>query len=116
MEWITPIGVYRKRKGFYLRSSEHGELGGPCKTILEALGWGMNTYGGEYVEIDTNVQLEELFEIMSSYNFAPLLHNLSKIIINGIEIDDQSFKNFVIWYAECRKRSSAQKTDPAAGR
>jgi len=37
-------------------------VGGPDKTISDALWDG--EYGGEYVEIDTNVTLEELFEIM----------------------------------------------------
>jgi hypothetical protein len=101
--------VYKKRKGFYLSASENGELGGPCKTISEALGWDGTQYGGEYAEIDTNVQLEELFEIMNTYSFEPFLHNLSRLELNGVEIDVQSFKNFVIWYAECRKASAAKE-------
>ena len=108
--------VYKKRKGFYLRSGEEGELGGPCKTISEALGWDGNQYCGEYVEIDTNLRLEELFEIMNTYSFEPLLHNLSKLTLNSIEIDDQSFRNFVIWYAKRCKSSTATKTGAAGGR
>jgi hypothetical protein len=100
--------VYKKRKGYYLRSGEEGELGGPCKTISEALRWDGIQYGGEYVEIDTNVQLEELFEIMNTYSFEPLLNNLYKLTLNGIEIDAQSFRNFVIWHADCRKSSAAR--------
>ena len=97
--------VYKKRKGFYLWASEEGEIGGPCTTISEALCWGANQYGGDYAEIDTNVRLEELFEIMNTNSFEALLHNLCKLELNGVEIDAQSFKNFVIWYAECRKAS-----------
>jgi hypothetical protein len=101
--------VYKKRKGFYLSASEEGEIGGPCKTISDALGWGGNQYGGEFAEIKTNVQLEELFDIMNTSGFEPFLHNLSQLHLNGVEIDAQSFKNFVIWYAEYRKRSAAKK-------
>ena len=101
--------VYKKRKGFYLSSGESGEIGGPCTTISEALCWDANQYGGDYAEIETNVQLEELFEIMNANSFEPLLHNLSQLHLNGVEIDAESFKNFVIWYAEYRKRSAAKK-------
>ena len=102
--------VYKKRKGYYLRSGEEGKLGGPCKTISEALGWDGIQYSGEYVEIDTNVQLEELFEIMNTYSFEPLLHNLYRLTLNGIEIDAQSFKNFVIWHADCHKSSAKDRS------
>lgn len=101
--------VYRKKKGFYLWSGELGEVGGPSKTISDALRWDDGQYGGEYVEIDTNVTLEELFEIMNTYRFGPLLHNLSELVLNGVEIDAQSFKNFVIWHAEWRKVSAENK-------
>jgi hypothetical protein len=101
--------VYKKRKGYYLSSGEEGELGGPSNTISEALGCDLRQYGGEYAEIDTNVQLEELFDIMNMYSFEPLLHNLCNLNLNEIEIDAQSFKNFVTWYAECCKRSAAKR-------
>jgi hypothetical protein len=98
--------VSKKRKGFYLWASEEGQIGGPFKTISEALSEA--GYSGEYVEIDTNGALEELFEIMNTHSFEPLLHNLSQLHLNGVEIDAQSFKNFVIWYAEYRKASAAK--------
>jgi len=44
---------------------------------------------------------------MNTNSFEPLLHNLCELELNGVEIDAQSFKNFVIWYAECRKASAA---------
>jgi hypothetical protein len=47
------FSVSKKRKGYYLYSTEEGEPGGPCDTISEALNWGGITYMGEYVEIDT---------------------------------------------------------------
>jgi hypothetical protein len=100
--------VYKKRKGYYLRSGEEGELGGPCTTIAEALSWDGRQYSGEFVEVDTNIQLEELFEIMSMYSFEPLLHNLYKLTLNGVQIDAESFKNFVTWHAECHKASTAK--------
>jgi hypothetical protein len=78
----------------------HEGLGGPYDTISEALNWGEIRYMGEDVEIDTNVQLEELFEIMNTSSFEPLLHNLYRLTLNGIEIDAQSFKKFVIWHAD----------------
>jgi hypothetical protein len=37
------------------------------------------------------------------YNFEQLLRDLPSLQLNGVEIDAQSFKDFVIWYAECRK-------------
>jgi hypothetical protein len=107
--------AYKKKKGFYLWAGEEGEIAGPCKSISEAL-WEGGQYGGEYVDIDTNVQLEELFDVMDTNPFEPLLNNLSELTLNGVEIDAQSFKNFVIWHAKCRKASSAKKIDPAAER
>jgi len=79
--------VYRKKKGFYLANSEQGEFGGPSKTISDALCWDSGQYGGEYVEIDTNVTLEELFEIVHTSSFEPFLHNLYELVLNGVEID-----------------------------
>jgi hypothetical protein len=69
-------------------------------------------YGGQNVEIDTNVQLEELFEIKNMHNFEHLLHYTSRLQLNGVEIDVGSFRNFVIWYAEYRKASAAKELDP----
>src|SRR5215831_1609531 len=69
--------VYKKKKGFYLWAGESGEVNGPYTTISGALNWGAIQYGAEYAVIDTNVQLEELLEIMNAHNFEPLLHNLS---------------------------------------
>jgi hypothetical protein len=102
--------VYKKRKGFYLRAGELGEVCGPCATISEALAGDGTQYGAEHAEIDTNLHLEELFEIMLMYNFEPFMHNLSQLILNGVEIDVESFKNFVMWYAECSKASAGKKT------
>jgi hypothetical protein len=101
--------VYKKKRGFYLWASEEGELGGPGKTISEALSWEANQYGGEYAEIETNIQLEELFEIMNTISFEPFLHNLSRLTLNGAEIDVHAFKNFVIWYANSRAASATKK-------
>jgi hypothetical protein len=103
--------IYKKKKGFYLSTGEEGQIGGPAKTIADAITWGAIQYGGEYVEIDTNVRLEELFELMNTCSFEPLLHNLSRLELNGVEIDAESFKNFVIWYAECQKASAAKGSD-----
>jgi hypothetical protein len=93
----------------HLSASEEGEIGGPCKTISDAMGWGAGQHGGEFVEIDTNIQLGELFEIMNTNSFEPLMHNLSRLTLNGVDIDAQSFQNFVTWYADCRKASAAKK-------
>jgi hypothetical protein len=101
--------VYKKRKGFYLWASEQGEIGGPCTTISEALDCDANQYGAERAKIDTNIQLEELFDIMNMHNFEPFMHNLSRLELNGVEIDAESFRNFVNWYAECRKISAPKK-------
>jgi hypothetical protein len=101
--------VYKKKKGFYLWAGELGEICGPCTTIAEALDWDGNQYGAQYAKIDTNIQLEELFDIMIMHNFEPFMHNLSRLELNGVEIDAQSFKNFVMWYAECRKASADKK-------
>jgi hypothetical protein len=95
--------VYKKRKGFYLWGSEVGEVGAPSRTIREALDWEGNQYGGEDVEIDMNIQLEEVFEIMNTSNFEPLLNNMSSLRINGVPIDVQSLRNFVAWYATYRE-------------
>jgi hypothetical protein len=101
--------VYKKKKGFYISSGEEGEMGGPCQTISEAICWDAIQYGGEYVTIDTNVRLEELFDIMNTNSLEPLLHNIDTLDLNGVEIDASSFRNFVIWYAEWRKASTAKK-------
>jgi hypothetical protein len=61
--------------------------------------------------IDTNVQLEELFEIMNTHNFEPMLHNLSSLHLNGVEFNANAFKHFVIWYAEYQKALVAKEAD-----
>jgi hypothetical protein len=92
--------VQKKRDGFFLRMTEEEcEPCGPHATIEGALNDGARQYGGEYVEIDTNVRLEELFDIMGSQAFEPLLHNASQLILNGAEIRVQSLSDFVSWHA-----------------
>ena len=100
--------VYRKKKGYYLWVSEEGEIYGPCKTVGDALYNDAGQYGGEFVEISTNIKLEELFEIMNMHNFEPMLHNLSRLKLNGIELDVESFKNFVAWYAKSQAATARE--------
>jgi hypothetical protein len=103
MAWIISIKLRKGRKGsifFQAKKSPAVQRRRSWK-----LTWDAAQFGGEYAEIDTNVQLEELFVIMQAHCFEPFLHNLSSLVLNGVEIDAESFKNFVIWHAECGKLS-----------
>lgn len=92
--------VQKKRDGFFLRmTEEEDEPCGPHATIEGALNDGGRQFGGEYVEIDTNVGLDELFDIMGSRAFEPLLQNASQLILNGAEIAVPSLRDFVSWRA-----------------
>jgi hypothetical protein len=96
--------VGKRKKGFYLTVSEQGQVAGPCSTIGEALSDDARQYSGGEVKINTNISLEELFEIMNMYSFEPLLHNTDTLILNGVEIFFDSFKDVLVWYAEvCKK-------------
>src|SRR5262245_55973909 len=103
--------VTKKRNGFCLSGSEVGQVGEGCKTICEALNVERSIFGGSDVRIDTNIELEELLQTMKSQAFATLLHNLDHLVINSVEIDAQSFKNFLSWYAETSelKRKSSER-------
>jgi hypothetical protein len=103
--------VVRKRKGFYLYGSELGQVAGPCKTISEALTWGLNQYGGSRAKIETNIPLEELFDLMNTNSFEPFLHNLEHLELNGVEINVESFKDFVTWHAQMDKPGSERLTN-----
>jgi hypothetical protein len=73
-------------------------------SLADVLAVDAQQYAGGTVEIDTNISLEELFEIMNMYNFEPFLSNTDSLTLNGVEIDIESFRNFVIWYAAvCKK-------------
>jgi hypothetical protein len=73
-----------------------------CTTISEALDYEAIQYAGGTVEIETNIHLEELLEIMDMHNFEPFLHNTDSLTINGVEIDMDSFRRFVVWLAKCK--------------
>jgi hypothetical protein len=103
--------VVKKRQGFYLIGNEVGQVGPPCGTIGAALDWDGNQYSGGSVEIDTNIRLEELFEIMRQHNFEPLLDNTDSLVINGAEIDSEAFRKVVFWYATiCKNKDTATAT------
>jgi hypothetical protein len=70
--------------------------------LCGALNDGLRQYGGSDVVINTNVGLEELFEIMNNQAFGPLLSNNNTIVINGSEIDVESLRNVVAWYTEAK--------------
>ena len=55
----------KRRKDFIFGPANRVKVNGPCKTISEGLDWEGVQYGPQYAKIDTNVQLEELFEIMN---------------------------------------------------
>lgn len=100
---ISFFWVSKKRKGYYLYGVELGQVGGPAATICEALNWDVQFGGGDRVEIETNVRLEELFEILNSYAFEALMHNTSSFKINGVEIDQESLQRVLIWYKAMRE-------------
>ena len=100
---ISFYWVSRKRKGYYLYGVKLGQVAGPATTICEALNWDPQFGGSERVKIETNVRLEELFEILNSYAFETLMHNTSSFEINGVEIDKESLQRVLIWYKAMRE-------------
>ncbi len=101
---ISFFWVSKNRNGYYLYAVELGQVGGPAATICEALNWDLSQYSGSsHVEIETNVRLEELFEILNSYAFEILIYNTSSFEINGVEIDKHSLQRVLIWYKAMRK-------------
>ena len=100
---ISYFWVSKKRKGYYLYGVELGEVGGPAATICEALNWDPQFGGSDRVKIETNVPLDEIFEILNSYAFETLMHNTSSFAINEVEIDKEFLQRVLIWYKAMRK-------------
>src|SRR5262249_19640750 len=98
--------VEKKRNGFCLYGSEVGLVGDGCKRIREALNVEGDIFGGSNVTIDTNIALDELLTTMNTQALETLLNNLDHLVVNAVEIDVESFRNFVRWYAETSKRSA----------
>jgi len=91
--------VSKSRKGFFLYGNEVGKVSEyPESTIRGALFSEMMEFNGGDVSIDTNVGLEELFEIMTSPAFNVWWHNTESLTINNVELDVDSFKNVSDWY------------------
>jgi hypothetical protein len=63
----------KRKKGYYLYGNEVGQVGGACRTLCDALNSEWNQFSGDTVQIETNVSLEELFEILGTSAFEPLL-------------------------------------------
>lgn len=95
-----------------LLMSELGWTEEKCETICEALDYGAMQYSGGTVQIETNIHLEELFQIMNTHNFDPFLGNTDSLKINGVKIDMGAFREFVSWYSKCEqlnKKSSGER-------
>jgi hypothetical protein len=92
--WIS-----RKRKGYYLNGNEVGEVAGPCESIAEAASSDPE-FGGDIVEIKTNVGLEELFSILNGYSFKGLFTDAPTLSVNDVEVDPKSLGKVVEWYAK----------------
>jgi len=99
--------VKKKRNGYCLYGAEIGQIGEASSTILQAFNSDGMQYGSSpLVKIQTNVPLDELFEIISSLAFGPALHNASSFIINDAEIDVHSLRSVLIWHQQWRKNST----------
>jgi hypothetical protein len=96
--------VKKGRNGYYLYNGESGRVEDcPSKTIGEAL-YDAGQFSGGCVQIKTNINLEELFAILNTNPFEPLLQNTESLTINDVEIDIDSFKSVLIWYRKlCEK-------------
>ena len=99
---ISYYWISKKRKGYYLYGLELGEVGGPAATICQALNSDPQFGGSDYVKIETNVGLEELFEILNSYAFETLMNNTFTLNINGVEIEKQPLQRVLTWYKDMR--------------
>ena len=69
----------------------------------------LELFAGGFVEIDTNVQLEELLESTDTHAFETLMHNSDSLKINGVEIAKESILDILNWYArvcEMRRQGS----------
>lgn len=90
--------IKRTKKCYQLIGNEVGNIGTPEPTIPDALNADGNQYGGEFIEIQTNIRLDELLEAFATPAFGPLLNNFSTIVINEVEMDADQFKAAVEWY------------------
>jgi hypothetical protein len=100
---ISFFWVSKKHNGYYLYGVELGEVGGPAATICEALDCDPQFGGSNRFIIETNVRLEELFEILNSYAFESLMYNTSSLKINDVEIDKECLQRVLIWYKAMRE-------------
>jgi hypothetical protein len=92
--------VGKTKKRFFLVGNEIGQVEGAYKTVGDALNADGIQYCGGTVEIDTNIHLEELLEILGTQAFDPFLSNTDSLTLNSVDIDIDSLKEFVAWYAE----------------
>lgn len=92
--WIS-----KKRKGYYLNGNEVGQIDEPSNSIAEAT-YSIGGFGGDIVEIKTNVRLEELFLILHGNPFKDLFTETPKLFINDVEVDPESLGKVVEWYAK----------------
>jgi hypothetical protein len=104
---IGSVSVSKGRRGYCLYGHpEDGKISEGSATIEDAL-HSYRPYGCDpdtgRATIETNVRLEELFNILNSYSFETLLHNASTLVINDAEIDTKSLKDVLVWYAAARK-------------
>ena len=76
-----------------------GRIEGAARTIANAT-YSVGQFSGGYVEIETNVRLDELFTILKGNPFEVLYTNTSSLTINGVEIDPDALKKVVEWYGK----------------
>ena len=91
--------VIKRKKGYQLSGNELGAIGGPESDIAASLGSDGIQYSGEYVQIQTNLSLDDLLEVFTTNAFDPLMNNLSTISINDVDIDAEQFKTAVSWFS-----------------
>ena len=96
--------VTRGRYGYSLSGVEIGVVADGFSTVCDALNAQGGIIGGHSVE--TNVDLDELLEIMDSRALENI--DLCSLTVNGVGMDVESFEELLGWYREvCAKKASS---------
>ena len=99
--------VSKGPRGFYFNGHEVGRIAEAPQTIADAA-CSVGQFSGGYVEIKTNVGLEELFTILKGSPFEALYTDTTSLTINGVKIDPDSLKNVVEWYEKVTTQAIAE--------